>query len=114
MATVDLEGFRGDDIPIEFPVTQGTEPMDLSNIQAFTVQFWRWPNDPPVATLTLVNNGVVVVDAPNGLAVATLTGAMQDGLPPCVLAYTAELVESNGDVTTVGDGKLTLKRDRSQ
>jgi hypothetical protein len=67
--------------------------------------------DPGVLQLTSPSSGIVITTAASGIVTATITATQSAALAAQTYVYDIQMKASNGDVTTLDTGTLTVSPD---
>ena len=118
MASFSIEFPRGDDAMLPVVVTRpaGGAVVDLTGAALrFTAKRKRKALDVDAIIVKTLGDGIVVTDAANGEAVIVIEPEDTDDFTrQLTLQCDLQMVESDGTITTVADGTLTVTLDVSR
>jgi hypothetical protein len=114
MSRFNVSAKRGDTIRLLITCTRAGSPVNLTGASIWAT-FKRSISDTDAAATTIqktLDNGIVVTDAANGLAVVTLDPADTASLTKeTTFEGDIQVREADGIVTTVADGSLFIALD---
>lgn len=112
--SADIEMYRGDTRTFEIVVTRDGRAVNLTGAQAVRAVFKTrssLPDDEATIALTL-SSGVNIVDPINGVIALAFPKTTTSPLEaPQTFVFDVEVTDSGGNVTTVYQGWMLLKRD---
>lgn len=114
MSDFAITAKRGDTIDLEVSITRPGGPVDLTSVDLwFTGKLRERDADDDAVFQKTLGAGIAVVGDPvDGVALVTLDPADTDSLLRQTTLYCdVQLVETDGRVTTVADGTLTIELD---
>jgi len=104
---------RGDTKQIGVSVTRNDSPVDLTGATIWMSAKRSYPDTVYVFQISTVTDDVEITDEEGGLATVTIPPDATSGLSSQVntLVYDIQVRESDGTITTVGSGTITVNPD---